>query len=261
LEDDEDYTSTLGELNDQLEGLISVSPAQGVRFSVSSIPLVTFLPGLVEFGWEETLGAEPEAFRGIVKSLNELSYQVEIDPGAYAVMDLKGLAHGQTWHTDFSFDDLPLTILTEISSLYAKLKELTGSLEEDRLQPDEVAAALVPIGATILGEHPVNELFGAASEWNIGSRRVEPSKAYPGRRVEDVKKDSAKLEWRPWHHPNDADGDYDMLPPTLDVGQRVMIYPNDAGLASERFGWYFVVDSSRVGKEDEIVDIFVRWRG
>jgi len=261
LEDSEEYTSTLEKLNDQLEGLSVVSRVQGIRFSVSSIPLVAFLPGLLEFGGEGTLGAELVAFRDIARSLNNSNYQVEIDSGAYAVMDLKGLAHGQAWHTDFSFDDLPLTILTEISSVYPKLKELTGNLEEDRLKPEEVAGALVPVGATILGEHPVNDLFGAVSEWNIGPPRVKSSKAYPGCRIQDVKRDSAMLEWRPWHHPSDADGDYDMLPPTLNVGQRVMVYPNDAGLASERFGWYFVVDSSRVGKEEEIIDIFVRWRG
>jgi hypothetical protein len=39
------------------------------------------------------------------------------------------------------------------------------------------------------------------------------------------------------------------------------LYPNDATSASEGFGWYFVIDSSRVGREDEVVDIFVRWRG
>lgn len=37
-------------------------------------------------------------------------------------------------------------------------------------------------------------------------------------------------------------------------------YPKGAGAARESFGWYAVVDSSRVGRDDKIVDLFVRWR-
>lgn len=47
----------------------------------------------------------------------------------------------------------------------------------------------------------------------------------------------------------------------LQVGQKVKLWPNHSCITASHFGWYFVVDHSRQGKEDEIVDIFVRARG
>ena len=51
------------------------------------------------------------------------------------------------------------------------------------------------------------------------------------------------------------DGPEDVVQP-LRPGQRLRVYPNDAAKASEGTGWYLVTDSFRVGREDEIVDIF-----
>jgi D-serine deaminase-like pyridoxal phosphate-dependent protein len=47
----------------------------------------------------------------------------------------------------------------------------------------------------------------------------------------------------------------------LVVGQKVRIIPSRASTIGEVLGRYFVVDSDREGKEDEVVDVWVRWRG
>jgi D-serine deaminase-like pyridoxal phosphate-dependent protein len=38
------------------------------------------------------------------------------------------------------------------------------------------------------------------------------------------------------------------------------IWPNHACITGARFGWYLIVDSSKEVKEDEIVDVWPRWR-
>lgn len=42
----------------------------------------------------------------------------------------------------------------------------------------------------------------------------------------------------------------------LEVGQKIRIWPNHACIAGASFGWYLVVDGG-----DEIVDVWLRWRG
>ncbi len=50
-------------------------------------------------------------------------------------------------------------------------------------------------------------------------------------------------------------------PAPLRAGQRVRIWPNHSCIAGAGFDWYLIVDSRLAGREDEIVDVWVRWRG
>jgi D-serine ammonia-lyase len=50
-------------------------------------------------------------------------------------------------------------------------------------------------------------------------------------------------------------------PEELSVGQKVRVWPNHACVAGAGFGWYLIVDETRVGREDEIIDVWPRWRG
>ena len=47
----------------------------------------------------------------------------------------------------------------------------------------------------------------------------------------------------------------------LAVGDRVRVWPNHSCIAGSGFDYYLVVDGRRTGKEDEVVDVWVRWRG
>lgn len=51
----------------------------------------------------------------------------------------------------------------------------------------------------------------------------------------------------------------DVLP--LEYGQRVRVWPNHSCIAGAGFDWYLIVDSRRKGREDEVVDVWPRWRG
>lgn len=47
----------------------------------------------------------------------------------------------------------------------------------------------------------------------------------------------------------------------LEFGQRVRVWPNHSCIAGAGYKHYLVVDSRRVGKEDEVVDVWERWNG
>lgn len=46
----------------------------------------------------------------------------------------------------------------------------------------------------------------------------------------------------------------------LEIGQKIMVWPNHACVAGSGFGWYFVVDSES-GDADVVRDVWVRCRG
>lgn len=47
----------------------------------------------------------------------------------------------------------------------------------------------------------------------------------------------------------------------LAVGDKVRVWPNHSCVAGAAFDWYLVVDSRNEGREDEVVDVWPRWRG
>ena len=47
----------------------------------------------------------------------------------------------------------------------------------------------------------------------------------------------------------------------LTPGQRVRIWPNHSCITGAGHPYYLVVDSRNAGREDEIVDVWVRWNG
>ena len=49
--------------------------------------------------------------------------------------------------------------------------------------------------------------------------------------------------------------------PMLRVGDKVRVWPNHSCIAGACFGYYLVVDSRNEGREDEVVDVWPRFRG
>lgn len=155
----------------------------------------------------------------------------------YALLDLKQLSvhHVMASEHDpmllqYEAVDMPLAILTEVTSLYAN-HGVNGTAE-----------ALIATGTSTFGSesHPTLG-WGTMDETQLLFPRRE------GWYIQRADKDSAVLA-----HKGNEDKN------TLQCGQRVKISPYNAANASERFGWYFVVDSNRIDHGDEIVDIFVR---
>ena len=131
---------------------------------------------------------------------------------------------------------MALTILTEISSIYPGRGEDGGT------------EALIAAGTSHLGaESQAYRGWGPRLGWGMVDQPMPHFDR--GWYVQRADGESAVLAYGG-----------DDPPVALQCGQRVRIHPYNAAKASERFGWYFVVDSSRIDHGDEIVDIFVRWR-
>ena len=47
----------------------------------------------------------------------------------------------------------------------------------------------------------------------------------------------------------------------MKIGDKIRIWPNHACIAGVGFDWYLIIDSTKVGREDEIIDVWQRWRG
>jgi D-serine deaminase-like pyridoxal phosphate-dependent protein len=131
-------------------------------------------------------------------------------------------------------EDMPLTILTEVTSLYPG-RGTNGKTE-----------ALVAVGTSVLGPKP-HHLPDSVGWGTVDPR--PPFQWHQGWAVQRADRESAVLTYENENQAN-----------LLQCGQRVKIKPGDAASASAHFGWYFVVDSSRLDRGDEIVDIFVRWK-
>jgi len=78
---------------------------------------------------------------------------------------------------------------------------------------------------------------------------------YFGWQVGRISQEHGILVWDSSGAPEGLDVD------DLEVGMKVRVWPNHACIAGAGFGWYLVVDEAREGREDEIVDVWPRWRG
>lgn len=47
----------------------------------------------------------------------------------------------------------------------------------------------------------------------------------------------------------------------LEVGDKIRIWPNHSCITGACYDYYLIVDSRNEGKEDEVVDVWPRWRG
>ena len=178
-------------------------------------------------------------------------YTVELHAGVYPFLDFQQLATraGPSKISLNSFGqpsrntsaDIALTILVEVSSLY-----------ENRKPPE----ALIAAGTLALGREPCKAYngWGIVSEWELpgdaSSGQSEDGRS--GWQVGRISQEHGVLTKDPNAERNAA---------RLHVGQRIRVWPNHACVAGACFGWYLVVDSSVANKTDEIVDVWVRWRG
>ena len=142
------------------------------------------------------------------------------------------------------WNDLAFTILAEVASLYPG-RGPNGSPE-----------ALVGAGCIALGREPCKAYdgWGILSPWNrkgLGEIGAEGPEMYQGWCVGRVSQEHGILVC-----PGGKEAGEE-----LEVGQKVRIWPNHACIAGAGFGWYLVVDSGLDGREDEIVDVWPRWRG
>jgi D-serine deaminase-like pyridoxal phosphate-dependent protein len=240
----DDLTSVMT-FQTQLSTLLNNVPVQIIRYSVNATPIILYLEELQEAEVEDRLGEAVSEIKNTLTALSEAINPIEIHAGDYTLLDLNGLARNLRVDLDgqpsLAWNDIPLTILTEVSCLYPRRGD------------DGKDEALVSVGYSSLGSRGgrAHVSRGFVINWNILPKLDFPVGLHEGWQVDRVDAESGILSWKGVRE----------LEQLLRVGQRLRLYPNDAASASEGFGWYFIIDSSRVGREDEVVDIFVRWRG
>lgn len=163
---------------------------------------------------------------------------VELHAGVHAILDMQQMS---TRARAQSTEDIGLRILCEVLSVY-----------ENRETPE----VLVGAGTLALGREPCPSYPGwgvvAPSPWQTDDgRQIYDEDSKTGWIVKRISQEHGNLSW---------EGDREQMYP-LNIGDKVLIWPNHACIAGPNFTGYFVVDSSRKGKGTEIVDVWIRARG
>ncbi|KAH8811019.1 alanine racemase domain protein [Xylogone sp. PMI_703] len=187
------------------------------------------------------------SLRTLLKTLKSSNLIVEIHAGVYPTLDLQQLAAHSISTSRLSWSDIAFTIVAEVVSNYPG-RGTNGYPE-----------ALIGAGGLALGREPCKAYPGMAmlTPWNRPGVKIPerelPVEAHNGWIVGRFAQEHGIVTWM-----GEAEG---KQPDELVVGQKVKLWPNHACIAGSHFGWYFVVDTERSGKEDEIVDIWVKARG
>ena len=264
----------MGYLESDLAGVkraAAVAKEQGIDepliLSVGASPSSTSVQNFLNSTASST---SPTAIRvrEAIDSLNE-EHAVELHAGVYPLLDMQQLAtrarpplppQDSAVHPEsqlaagLSMDDLALSILVEVSSVY-----------DHRAEPE----VLITAGSLALGREPCKSYPGwgvvntflspeLVSDAPDGEDRTDTSPApviynetdRTGWIVSKISQEHGILKW---------EGDVSKKR-ALRYGEKLLVWPNHACIAGAGFGWYLIVDSSTVEK-DIVRDVWVRWRG
>lgn len=211
--------------------------------------------------------AEAASLSQLFDTVKERGHITEIHAGVYPTLDLQQLAAHSISSSLLSWRDIALTVLAEVHSVYP------GRGEDGRSE------ALMGAGGLALGREFCKAYDGFAMLTPWGRPGVDMPKGdveeHEGWICGRFSQEHGILTWGGGNKSSAAglateDGHARKTPPTprtppvvdeLRVGQVVRLWPNHACITSSHFGWYFVVDSDREGREDEIVDCWMKARG
>ncbi|KAI1455825.1 putative serine dehydratase domain-containing protein [Annulohypoxylon moriforme] len=189
----------------------------------------------------------------LLKTLKSSNFTLEVHAGVYPTLDIQQLcAHARDSAT-LNASQIGITVLSEICSLYPSRS------------PTSTTEALINAGCIALGREPVADLgepkgksyvgWGVLMPWGELTNLPAPGREFPtkheGWEVASLSQEHGILRW--------AGRAEDEVP--LRVGQRVRVWPNHSCITGAAHAYYLVVDSRNAGREDEIVDVWVRWNG
>ncbi|KAI9047778.1 hypothetical protein LZ554_008488 [Drepanopeziza brunnea f. sp. 'monogermtubi'] len=233
--------------------LRNLSPTHHPILSVGATPTTTSIRNLL-IDNADTPPAESVAIatlRATIDLIRTNGCSIEIHAGVYPTLDIQQLAtHALPTtgpHAMLTWDDMALSILAEIASLYPTRG------------PNNSPEALVGSGVLALGREPCKAYpgWGILSNWNRPGARPPSSgpETHVGWQVGRLSQEHGVLVWGSGKGLEGSEGE---VPDEekLSVGQKVRIWPNHACIAGAGFGWYLVVDGG-----DEVVDVWPRWRG
>jgi len=254
-------STALDYLRQELESLFvtaeqvhSDSPALPLVLSVGATPTTTSIRNLLfptaSLSDEENIAIS--ALRATIQVIKDTNSTIEIHAGVYPTLDIQQLStHALPFsgaHAALGWNDLALTIVAEIASIYPNRG------------PNNTNEYLIAAGTLALGRESCKAYpgWGILTPWNRPGEQMlsELPESFSGYSVGRISQEHGIIAWR--------DAGKKPMPEeaaAFEIGQKVRVWPNHACVAGAGYGWYFVVDSSLEGREDEIVDVWVRWRG
>lgn len=244
--------------------------------SVGSTPTVSSIQNLFTEPPQGRSDLWIELAQNLMETLKRAGekYSVELHAGVYPFLDLQQLATEAT-PSNISLNsfgqparattaDIAFTILAEVCSLY-----------ENRKPPE----ALIAAGTLALGREPCKSYsgWGIVSDWGLTGGGSDSASSHHQQQQQLFSEDG-RSGWQVGrisqeHGILTKDTNATTRYPAaarLQVGQKLRVWPNHACIAGAGFGWYLIVDSSSSssssggggsGTADEIVDVWVRWRG
>ncbi|KAL2142725.1 hypothetical protein VTI28DRAFT_813 [Corynascus sepedonium] len=148
-------------------------------------------------------------------------------------------------------DDIAISVIAEVASIYPG-RGVNGTTE-----------ALINAGTLALGREPVADKgeipgqdyhgWGFLMPWGLDNPVPGPDfpRVHDGWQVGRISQEHGILTWQ--------GSKEDEVP--LRYGQRVRVWPNHSCIAGAGFDWYLIVDSRNKDGEDQVVDVWPRWRG
>ncbi|KAK4549187.1 hypothetical protein LTR36_007645 [Oleoguttula mirabilis] len=214
--------------------------ATKVTLSLGATPTATSVQNLLE----DSEGAQQ--YRAMIDKINQ-SFAVELHAGVYPVMDMQQLATrarpaqspSDPTKSLLSFSDLGMRTLVEVASLYP-----------DRGEKPE---ALIAAGSIVLGREASKSYpgWGVVSPWPLqDGPHYDPEGSKTGWIVGRISQEHGVLTW---------EGSREQMR-ELEIGEKLLVWPNHACIAAVNFGWFLVVDSDKPDPE-RVRDVWVRWRG
>jgi D-serine ammonia-lyase len=230
----------------------SRTPVRPLTISVGATPTALSVQNLLDKKTASTNEAQlaAQVLNETIAAIRRKSGIVEIHAGVYPLLDLQQLAAHS--NPNSSWSSIGFTVVAEVLSIYPG-RGTHGTPE-----------ALIGAGGLALGREFCKAYPGMAivTPWNRPGARLPTVdvEKFQGWHVDRFAQEHGILGWLGAGERANGAASMD-LPDELEVGQKIRLWPNHACITSSHFGWYFVVDSSRTGKEDEIVDIWVKTRG
>ncbi|KAH8813040.1 putative serine dehydratase domain-containing protein [Xylogone sp. PMI_703] len=231
------------------ETVHEASPSTPLVLSVGATPTTTSIYNVLAAN-EHTPEEESmaiAALQGTINTLKERNCHLEIHAGVYTTLDIQQLAThsapSEGPSAMLTWSNLAFTIVAEVASIYSERG------------PNDTPEVLLGLGSIGLGREPCKAYagWGILSPWNIDNAKMPISgpEDHEGWQVSRISQEHGILTWN---------GNKENVKP-LKIGQKVRVWPNHSCIAGAGHDWYLIVDSSRTGKEDEIIDVWVRWRG
>lgn len=215
-----------------------------IILSVGASPTALTLGNLVGPLEEELANNSAFAYlQRLIKQAKDLGrVTLEVHAGVYTLLDLQQIAtHALVGARSLGLADIAFTVIAEVASTYVRRSE-----------------ALVNVGTIGIGREPgqkdaIDNGWGLLSDWTLFNEesRIAAPLGDGGWLLRKVSQEHGILAFKK--------GCDCRL--SLEIGNKVRIFPQHACIAGSGHGWYYVVDSDQPDGGNTVHDIWVRCRG